>query len=163
MEPVALFNYGGGGGGIPRGAGGKMPPPCLAGGCGGGGGGGGGGMLANHTGHARHNHGLANTIYKVTPTPDEDKYLTPNSGGAPPCSSPLASPASPAKDKVEAPYGTLRKEAPTLKPVPPPTLPPAANTPTHTPMLTTRAKKTVTICDSADGGRAGSPLSPGRI
>lgn len=157
MEPVALFNYGGGGAGGPRG-GGKVPPPCLAGGCGGG-----GGVMANHTGHARHNHGLANTIYKVTPTPDEDKYLTPNSG-APPGSSPLASPASPAKDnKVEAPYGTLRKEAPTLKPVPPPTLPPAATTPTHTPMLTTRAKKTVTICDANDGGRAGSPLSPGRI
>lgn len=156
---MALFNYGGGGG--PRGASGKAPPPCLAGGCGGGGG---GGILANHTGHARHNHALANTIYKVTPTPDDDKFLTPNSGAPPSAASPLASPASPAKDgKVEGTYGTLRKEAPTLKPVPPPTLPPAANTPTHTPMLATRAKKTVTICDSADAARATSPLSPGRI
>ncbi|KAG0726620.1 hypothetical protein GWK47_036143 [Chionoecetes opilio] len=152
---MALFNYGGGGG--PHGASGKAPPPCLAGGCGGG-----GGILANHTGGAaRHNHApLANTIYKVTPTTDDDKFLTPNSGAPPPTVSPPM--ASPAK---EATYGTLRKETPTLKPVPPPTLPPAAiTTPSHTPMLATRVKKTVTICDTVGvDGRAASPISPGRI
>ena len=54
-------------------------------------------------------------------------------------------------DKSDSVYGTLRRENHTLKAVPPPTVPV-----TTTPSLT-RAKKTVTICDTAEVGRAITP------
>ena len=54
-------------------------------------------------------------------------------------------------DKNDSVYGTLRRESHTLKAVPPPTVPV-----TSTPSLT-RAKKTVTICDTAEIGRAITP------
>lgn len=167
METVALFTYGSGC--TPKHSGGKpsaLTQPCLANtGCG----------LANNA-NARANATLANTIYKVTPTlVDDEKHITQNNtltANPRTATSPLHSPAdmatSPSKtsngsDKCDTIYGTLRKEMPTLKAVPPPTIPPSSITPTQTPMLSTRSKKTVTICDSADVGRAISPLSPERI
>lgn len=165
METVALFTYGSGC--TPKHSGSKpstLSQPCLVNtSC----------SLANSTNARPLNSSLTNTIYKVTP--DEDKLVTPNNtlGSIPRTGSPLQSPAdlatSPAKanngrDKCDTLYGTLRKELPpTLKAVPPPTIPPSSITPSQTPMLSTRTKKTVTICDSADIGRAVSPLSPERI
>lgn len=164
---MALFSYGTGC--TPKHtAGNKHIPspltqPCLVNsGCG----------LANST---RANSTLSNTIYKVTPTMDDDKLIPNNTLSPRPSSPPLHSPAdlanSPAKatnnsgsgDPCDTLYGTLRKEAPTLKAVPPPTIPPSSITPTQTPMLSMRPKKTVTICDSVDKGRAVSPVSPERI
>lgn len=168
METVALFTYGSGCSG--KQPGGKMPPgtlpqPCLVNtGCG----------LPNNT-SIRSNSTLTNTIYKPTSLEEEkhirENNLAPNPRTGSPLHAPINAPpdlaTSPAKvinsDKCDTIYGTLRKEMPTLKAVPPPTIPPSSITPTQTPMLPTRTKKTVTICDSADVGRAVSPLSPERI
>lgn len=167
METVALFTYGSGCSG--KQPGGKVPPgalsqPCLVNtGCG----------LPNNTSSVRSNSTLTNTIYKPTSL-EEEKHIRENNTLAvnPRTASPITSPpdlaTSPAKvingsDKCDTIYGTLRKEMPTLKAVPPPTIPPSSITPTQTPMLPTRSKKTVTICDSAEVGRAASPLSPERI
>lgn len=141
----------------------NQPAPCLMANC-------------NSTqGRHSNTNSLPSSIYKVMPpSMDEDKHLiTQNHYGTNPRggpNSPVHSPesaTSPSKmgicrDPTDTIYGTLRKEVPTLKAVPPPTLPSSLSSSQNS-MLVPRSKKTVTICDSTDVGRAASPVSIERI
>jgi len=161
---MALFTYGSGCTPKHGNKGSGQPAPCLMANC-------------NSTPGRGHNNtnSLPSSIYKVMPpNMDEDKHLiTQNNyctnprGPNSPVHSPAESATSPNKmgicrDPTDTIYGTLRKDVPTLKAVPPPTLP-SSLTPSQTPMLAPRSKKTVTICDNTDVGRAASPVSIERI